>query len=112
MIPLTKSADLLRYTGEQRNSRGNVVDTWAEPVPVRSNWYVSSSHEPQIAGHERVLVDAQWFVPQGTEVGTQDKVRLPGYAGDFEVIGEVESYNDGPFSSGWPLVVNLRRVTG
>lgn len=111
-FPLAQTVQHKVYAGETRDERGNVTDTWDDPVEVSViGWYVSSTHEPQIAGHDRVLVDAQVLVPEGFAAGTQDRFVLPG-KGEFEVTGETEDYNHGPF--GWRPggVVNLRRVTG
>lgn len=101
------------YDGTQKDSRGNIIDSWATPVEVAvHSWHISGTHEPQIAGHDRVLVDAQVFGPVSWVPSPKDKVVLPGRPGEYQVIGEVEDYNHGPFTDGWPLVVNLRKVTG
>lgn len=70
--------------------------------------------EPRLAGHDRVVVDVDLFVPQGTVISAHDLVDLAVNGGSqFEVIGDPQDYNHGPFGvDGWPLLVSLRRVTG
>ena len=110
--PLAQTVQHRAYTGTVKDSRGNVVDTWADPVDVDVyGWYVPATHEPQIPGHDdRVRVDAAVLAPESFRPGSMDKVVLP--IGEFAVEGEVQDYNHGPF--GWRPgnVVNLRRVTG
>ena len=110
--PLAHTIQHLPYTGEVRNSRGNVVDTWGDPVDVAVyGWHTSATHEPQIAGHDRVLVEAQVLAPPSWRPSPRDKVNLPGF-GEYEVIGETEDFNHGPF--GWEPgnAIGLRKVTG
>lgn len=111
-FPLAQTIGHKAYAGQERNSRGNTVDVWADPVDVKVyGWYISSTHEPQIAGHERVLVDAQVLAPPEFVPSPKDRVVLPG-RGEFEVTGETEDYNHGPFRWRPGNVVNLRKVTG
>lgn len=111
-FPLPHTVQHLAYSGEGRNSRGNVVDVWADPVDVPAFWHTGPTHEPQIAGHERVRVDAKVYVDRDLSVSAKDKFVLPRW-GEFEVEGEPEDYNSGPF--GWApglVALNLRKVTG
>lgn len=112
-LPLAQVVQHLPYAGEVRDSRGNVVDAWDDPVDVAVyGWYVSSTHEPQIPLHDRVRVDAQVLAPESFVPSPRDKVLLPGRPGEYEVVGETEDYNHGPF--GWRPgnVVNLKKVNG
>ena len=116
-FPLAQTVRHLPYVGEVRNTRGNLVDAWGEATEVAVyGWYISTTHEPQIAGHERVRVDAQVLAPPTFRPSAKDKVELPGPGEDewlpYEVEGDTEDYNHGPF--GWRPgnLVNLRRVTG
>ena len=111
-FPLAQTVQHLAYAGQVRDSRGNVIDAWADPVDVAVyGWHTSATHEPQIAGHDRVLVDAQVLAPQSWRPSPRDKVTLPGF-GEYQVIGETEDFNHGPF--GWEPGnrVNLRKVAG
>ena len=111
-FPLAQAIDHLAYRGQERNSRGNLVDVWADPVPVRVyGWYIASAEEPQVAGHERVRVDAVVLAPEEFRPGPQDRVVLPAY-GEYEVVAQAEDYNHGPF--GWRPgnSISLRQVTG
>lgn len=110
--PLAQTIRHFAFDGTQRDSRGNVIDSWADPVDVKVyGWYISSTHEPQIAGHDRLLVDAQVLAPESFRPGPKDLIELPGF-GEYAVNGETEDYNHGPFSWRPGNVVNLRRITG
>ena len=112
-FPLAQTVQHLAYAGQVRDSRGNLVDAWADPVDVAAFWHTGPTYEPQIAGHERVRVDAKVYVAASTQVTPQDKFVLLGVNGEFEVEGEPEDYNHGPFAYVPGLiVVNLRKVTG
>lgn len=110
-FPLAQTVHHRPYTGQSRNSRGNVVDTWADPVDVDVyGWWIPNTHEPQIAGHERVRIDAQILAPPEFAPGSKDLIVLP--VGEFEVEGGVQDYNHGPFDWQPGNVINLRRTTG
>lgn len=73
-------------------------------------WSTPLSTEPAVAGHDRVVVDVQLMVPPGFPAGPYDVIDLPD--GEYQVIGQPEDFNHGPF--GWQpgTVLNLRKVTG
>ena len=111
--PLTQTVQHLHYAGQERDSRGNVVDTWADPVELPAFFHTGPTHEPQIALHDRVRVDGTVYVSTSVEIDARDKFILPGHDGEFAVEGEVEDYNHGPF--GWVpglWVINVKKVTG
>lgn len=112
-FPLTQTVSHLAFDSGARDDRGNVVPAWLPPVTVAViGWYVSSTHEPQIAGHDRVLVEAQVLAPESWVPSPRDRVHLPGRTGEYEVIGETEDYNHGPFQWRPGNVVNLKKVAG
>ena len=91
------------------DGHGNVSDMWAEPTdrPVYG-WSQRSSSEPKQVGANRLVVDLEMFSPWGA--ATKDRVTILGRR--FEVVGESEDWNHGPF--GWHpgFVVNLVRIDG
>ncbi len=110
-FPLAQTVGHAPFDGQTKDARGNLVDSWAAPVDVAVYGYAaSSSHEPKIAGHDRVVVDVEVFAPPTFAPSPKDHLWVGGV--EYEVIGETEDYNHGPF--GWKPgnVVNLRRVTG
>lgn len=43
---------------------GNPTETWADPVPIDVfGWAAPKSTEPKLAGHNRVVVDVELFIP-------------------------------------------------
>lgn len=100
-----------KYDGKQRNPRGNVVDTWTDPVDVEVyGWYVNNTHEPQLPGHERVKGEVQVLAGPEFYPNEKDIVVLP--IGEFEVVGYPQDYNHGPFDWAPGNVINLERVKG
>lgn len=104
------------YSADGEDPRGNPVVTYTPPadqpgteVPVYG-WYVPSSTEPALAGHDRVIVDVAMLVPPGFPAGPHDLIDLPD--GQCEVIGYAEDYTHNPFGWGPGGVLNLQRVEG
>lgn len=89
------------------------LDQPGTEVPVYG-WHTPSTTDPKLAGHpDRVIVDVELLVTPDFAPTPKSRIGLPsGPAGRFEVIGDVQDCNHGPF--GWQpgSVVNLRRVTG
>lgn len=77
-------------------------------------WSVPQSEEPGVSGQDRVVVDVQMLGSVSMTVSHRDRFVLPSgpHAGTFEVSGEVQDYNHGPFGWAPGVVVNLRRVEG
>ena len=111
-FPLAQTIGHRVYDATARDSHGNSVDAWADPVDVQVyGWHTGSSDEPRVVGHDRVVVQGQVLAPESFRPSPRDLVDLPG-AGTYEVIGEPEDYNHGPFDWRPGVVVNLRRATG
>lgn len=52
------------FSESGEDAHGNPVRSWAEPVPVSVfGWAAPKSTEPKLAGHDRVIVDVELFVP-------------------------------------------------
>lgn len=112
-FPLAQTIKHAAFNGTTRDTRGNIVESWAAAVDVYVyGWHTGSSHEPQIAGHDRVVVEGQVFGPESWRPSPRDRVTLPGVAGTYEVIGEPEDYNHGPFGFRPGLVTNLKKTEG
>ena len=81
---------------------------------ISAFWAAPYSSEPRPIGHDRVVADVELFVPKGTAISAHDLVDLAANGSQqYEVIGDPQDYNHGPFGANdWPLLVNLRRVTG
>lgn len=101
------------------DAHGNSVSVYTPPLPEAGTavsvygWFVPSTTEPPLAGHDRVIVDVQLMVPPGFPAGPRDVVDLPeGPAGQFEVVGYPEDYTHGPFGWAPGAVINLRKVDG
>lgn len=73
-------------------------------------WSAPLSTEPKLAGHDRVVVDVELLMPPTVPIHAHDLVDLPD--GQYEVVGEPEDYNNGPFNFAPGLVANLRKVSG
>lgn len=74
-------------------------------------WSEPSSTEPAVAGHDRVIVDLELLIPPDMQIGPYDLVDIPDL-GQFQVIGQPEDLNHGPFLFTPGFRVNLRKVSG
>lgn len=118
-FPTPWSVGVHTFSDGGTDAHGNPIVTYTPPlsepgtpVPVYG-WFVPSSTEPVLAGHDRVIVDVQLLVPPGFPAGPRDVVDVPGGpAGQFTVVGYPEDYTHGPFGWAPGAVVNLRKVDG
>lgn len=109
-IPARKTVGVKRRV-EVEDPFGNLVSSWSETEPVKVyGWETPSTDEPELAGHDRVVVDLLVLVPPRAPIGAHDRVVVGGR--EFEVIGEVEDAGNGPFGFDPGARVKLRRVEG
>lgn len=73
-------------------------------------WSTPSSTEPKRAGRDEVVVDVELLVPPDFVVAADDLIDLPD--GQYEVLGDPEDYNHGPFGFQPGKIVNLQKVSG
>lgn len=110
---------ILRYTGEGRGPRGNVVETWeTEPSTTIPDCIIAprstsdaSGTEPETAGYEnRVIREWTLFFPVGWALHDKDRVRVGDT--DWEVEGIAFDWTS-PFTN-WPSgqQVALKVVAG
>ncbi|MET7752312.1 MULTISPECIES: hypothetical protein [Actinomycetes] len=115
-FPTPYTVGVHRYGVTGQDPRGNDIFGFTPPLDQPGTqrrvygWYMPSSTEPLLAGHDRVVVDVALLVPPGFQVGPHDQIDLP--IGLFKVIGYAEDYNHGPFQWTPGSVVNLSRVEG
>ena len=101
--------EVITWSGGEADAHGNTVDAYAEPVPrYVYGWAPTSSTEPKTVGPNRVVVDLEVFSP----FTLQPKDRVVVHGRTYEVEGECEDWNHGPFGHRPGFVVNLRRVDG
>lgn len=111
-FPLRHAVERIRRSRLEADSLGNptyvesvskvLVAGWHNPVP--SSDFID---EPVLAGHKRTVISAQMYAPSG-EFIAEDKVRLTAGGTVFDVIGQPNNLDHGPF--GWAPgleVVNL-----
>lgn len=98
--------------GGEIDAHSNQVDAWAAPVSQKVyGWSLPDSREPKVAGHNRVTVRLEVYVPPQFDVGPYDKVTVPGHE-ELDAVGDLEDYNHGPFGFEPGFVLNLGRVDG
>lgn len=108
-LPWTAGHRVYSETGGQ-DAHGNDVPAWASPVNVPALWWSPTSDEPTVVGHDRVVVDVVMVVDSGLTVSPHDQMVLGGQT--YEVIGEPEDYDHGPYSMPGRKPVNLKRTDG
>ncbi|MGW6121502.1 hypothetical protein ACWFRF_20840 [Nocardia sp. NPDC055165] len=93
-----------------RDDHGNEIPVWAAPVDVPAIWWPASTSEPQLAGHDRVVVDMVAAVASSLAVSPHDRLVLD--TAEFEVIGAPSGWDRGPGRRARRKLLNLRRVDG
>lgn len=97
------------WTPGGATSHGRTPGTFSDPQDrMVYGWAVPTSDEPKTVGENRLVVDLVVYAPWTCS----DKDRITILGRDFEVTGEPEDYNRGPF--GWQpgYVINCRRIRG
>ncbi|MCZ1070817.1 hypothetical protein [Rhodococcus sp. A5(2022)] len=110
-FPLTIPVGLERYSGAGEDELGNEVESWSPPEEhLVFGWESPVSAEPELAGHDRVVVDVKLYAPRSMGPGPRDRIRLDGAL--FEVIGYPQDPNNNPWWQPGLMTVLLRRVEG
>ncbi len=110
MFPTPWTVQVLPHSAGAEDALGNPTDSWGpgrtEPV---YGWAPAGTTEVNGSRHA-VTADLQVYVPSGFSCSPRDRVIAGGRT--YEVQGEVEDFDHGPF--GWQPggQVNLRRVEG
>ncbi|UQE73843.1 hypothetical protein MYK68_14000 [Gordonia sp. PP30] len=91
---------------------GDAGQMWSEWAPHRIiGWGVPATAEPKTAGHDRVVVDLELYVPTTfPALSHRGQVRLGGAV--YDVVGEPERCDGNPFGWNPGGTLNLRRVVG
>lgn len=108
MFPARWTVDVLPYIGEVEDEYGNTVDAWADtpvPTPVYG-WGPAGTNESNASRHT-VTADVELLAPPDFTVDPRDRIRILGKT--YEVQGDVEDFNHGPFGFTPGVRVNLRR---
>lgn len=109
-FPTPHTVQHLAYAGTVEDARGNEIPAFAAPVARKVYGWASpatrQSAEPKVAGVESVIVILELFAPT-FPVGDRDRMVVDGNA--YEVVGDAEDYNHGPFGFAPGMVVNLTR---
>lgn len=107
-FPTPWTVDVLPYVGTAEDAYGNETPTWATTPVVRSvyGWAPAGTNESNASRHT-VTADLELYGPSDFTVDPRDHVRILGMT--YEVQGDVESYDYGPFGFTPGVRVNLRR---
>ena len=94
------------------DSRGNPVDTWAAPAPVKVHGWAppSADAEPGDPHRSAVVRDLDVYAPAGTGVAPKDRMTVGGLL--YEVVGHAEDYTTGPWQWAAGVRINLVRIEG
>lgn len=120
-FPTPYTVGVHAYSSTSVGGYGRDVPTWTPPKDEPGTpqaihgWASPSSTEPKLAGHDRVEVQIEMYVPAAFQAGPHDVIDLNTV--QYEVIGYPEDYTGSPWAflpGGFVggRVVNLRRVEG
>lgn len=110
-LPTLYTVARQRYTAAGFDAHGNPVVSWSAPEDLAVyGWSRPQSSEPKLAGEQRIEVSLEVFAPVGTVTEPPDRIEVDGEL--YNVVGETEDYDHGPF--GWQpgVVINLKRWEG
>lgn len=93
MTPLPFTCLHGAYLAGAKDSHGNDIAGWADPVPQPCFWWSNSSAEP--VGSDQVSVDLSLVVDSALAVDHRDRFTIDGH--DYEVVGLPKDYDHGPF---------------
>lgn len=111
-IPTPHSVGVRRFTPGVKDSRGNPVDAWADPVTVAVHGVAPGSMgEPGVGARDLSLIAWTIYAPAGTVIGSRDLVVYQGR--EYRVNGEARDWTTSP----WPMpiagvVIELLRAEG
>ncbi len=113
MFPTVHTVGHKVWSVSGTDSHGNTVGAHADPVDVKVYGWSAPSGVTEL-GDDRVIIDLKVYGPQTFLPSFRDQIVIPtgANAGTFDVVGEVEDYNHGPFGWAPGVVVNLKRVDG
>lgn len=110
-FPTPHTVGIVKRVDGDTDAHGNPVVSWADPVWHKVyGWYHVTTDEPQEYGHEQQLVDVKVLVPLGFVSSPYDRMIVNNNS--YDIIGEQEDYNHGPFGYRPGSVVKLRKVVG
>jgi hypothetical protein len=112
MVNTAYTVEVEPYLSTQVDDYNNPIDAWGEPRKERVYGWAPSGSFETTGWRSTVTSDAQLLVPPAFSCGHRDRVKTPdGFV--WEVKGDVERYDHGPFST-WAVggVVNLIRFEG
>ena len=102
------SVDVVPYIGTVENEYGNTVDAWATiPVPTPVYGWAPAGTNESTASRQTVTADLELYAPSDFVVDPRDRIRILGKT--YEVQGDVEDFDHGPFGFTPGVRVNLRR---
>ncbi|WNG95286.1 hypothetical protein [Mycobacterium sp. ITM-2016-00318] len=114
MFPQLLEVGLHTYSAGPVNGYGSETAVYTPPKDSPGTaakvygWSVASSFEPR--PDDLVVTDVDLFAPADFPAGAYDVIDLPD--GQYEVIGQSQDYNHGPFRFTPGVLVHLRRVAG
>lgn len=107
-IPLSYEVRRIRHGEIGRDALNNVVYGETNDPLMVAAWWSSSSAEPKVAGHERLVVDVEIIAAPG-DFREGDEIDGVGDYGRLKVVGHPEDYRHGPWWDPGLVVVNCRR---
>lgn len=117
MIPrLAASIEVGRY--EKTGARDEAGDYLSEFVSRTVGVYgiaPSGSDEPEERNRNAIVTGWDIYAPPGTRIDPRDRVRIPGYEGDCEVLGEAAVWEHNPYGSAmsrYGVVIKVKKVDG
>lgn len=107
-FPTPWTVEVLPFLAGSEDDQGNPVDSWATSGTTQAvyGWAPAGTNESNASRHT-VTADVELFAPSDFSCGPRDRVKVDGRV--YEVEGDVEDFDHGPFGFQPGVRVNLRR---
>jgi len=112
-LPASKSVGVRAYSEGTKNALNDAAPSWAQAASKAVyGWAPAGTSEPFEAARGAVTWDLDLLVPPSFTCDPRDRIVVPGFTQEFEVDGQVQQYNDGPFGFTPGGIVHLKAVAG
>lgn len=111
-IPTSNILGLRKFIPGVKDSRGNVIEAWAEPIPMPVQGVAPGAmDEPGSAARDLSMIAWTVYAPSGHGAEARDLIILNGR--EYRINGEPRDWTMGP----WPMpfagdVIELIRAEG
>ncbi len=107
MFPTLWTVDVLPYAGSAADDYGNSSPSYGQPVPQPVYAWAPTTTDEVTVDRDVATTDLTLLAPASFSCSSRDRVVVDGKT--YEVVGDVQDFNHGPFGFSPGIRVLLRR---